>query len=99
MLLQKRVLIIVSFFSITPAYITYASAINTVSREKTNRQYHYDYTLIPKKRRPSVDNARQRGSGPSDATMRQSVLGGGYLSGGHMSYSMGAGATRGHGHR
>ncbi len=38
-------------------------------------------------------------SGPSYATMSRTPVSGGLWSGGHMSGSMGAGATIGHGHR
>jgi|GEM_PF-3230761 len=40
-----------------------------------------------------------RPSGPSHATMSRTPVSGGLMSGGHMSGSMGAGATTGHGHR
>jgi hypothetical protein len=66
-------------------------------------RYAYDYSILRKKKSAArakiAPSDREYTYGPSDATMRQSVLGGGYLSGGQMSCSMGAGATKGHGHR
>lgn len=75
-------------------------------RQKNSVQTHVvpDHSLFCKK----VSDAGSKSAkadhikpsyGPSGATMRQTVISGGYMSGGHFSSSMGAGATRGHGHR
>ena len=47
----------------------------------------------------STGTASARSTGPSYATMSRTPVSGGLMSGGHMSGSMGAGATIGHGHR
>ena len=44
-------------------------------------------------------SVQRRPTGPSGATMRQTVVSGGYMSGGYFNATMGAGACIGHGHR
>ena len=73
------------------------------------RRRHRDYDRSDRRghTRRAADTIRTRStntprtppSGPSHATMSRTPVSGGLMSGGHMSGSMGAGATIGHGHR
>ncbi len=92
----------VSFFIVG----TGCCSVSVTSRQKNSGQTKCvpDHSLFCKKvsdagsKSARVDHTKPS-YGPSGATMRQTVISGGYMSGGHFSSSMGAGATRGHGHR
>lgn len=81
-------------------------SVSVASRQKNSGQAQCvpDHSLFCKKvsdagsKSVKADHIKPS-YGPSGATMRQTVISGGYMSGGHFSSSMGAGATRGHGHR